>query len=173
MIEMPMSGHLPTNTFLHHVLRCRITRPGLKKKRSKVNQRRHTVLELPGLPVYLMRVFPLLLYTLSLPTVHRLSSSDSFYSCWWQGDNLLQMLHAPPEAYLISWILLYHPSPLASLFDCLLLWLGLGVVFMWACRRLQRLHRVHRSQTCLLAYVGLDVLLWGLDFLGPCPASSI
>lgn len=47
------------------------------------------------------------------------------------------MLHAPPEAYLISWILLYHPGPPASLFDCLLLWPGLGVVSMWACRGLQ------------------------------------
>lgn len=47
------------------------------------------------------------------------------------------MLHAPPEAYLISWILLYHPGPLASLFDCLLRWPGLGGVFVWACRGLQ------------------------------------
>lgn len=47
------------------------------------------------------------------------------------------MLHAPPEAYLISWILLYHPGPLASLFDCLLRWPGLGGVFVWACQGLQ------------------------------------
>lgn len=47
------------------------------------------------------------------------------------------MLHAPPEAYLISWILLYHPGPLASLFDCLLRWPGLGGVLVWACRGLQ------------------------------------
>lgn len=47
------------------------------------------------------------------------------------------MLHAPPESCLISWILLYHPSPAASLFDCLLLWPGLGGVSKWACRGLR------------------------------------
>lgn len=87
-----------------------------------------------------MTVFPLLLYTVChhcLQCIDFPSNRHSFYACWWQSDNLLQMLRAPPEAYLISWILLYHPSPPASLFDCLLLWPGLGVVSMWACRGLQ------------------------------------
>lgn len=47
------------------------------------------------------------------------------------------MLHAAPEVYLISWILLYHPSPPASLSDYLLLRPGLGVISTWAFRRLQ------------------------------------
>lgn len=109
-------------------------------KKEKVNQQWHTVLELPGVSVYLMTVFPLLLYTdchHCLQCIDFPSNRDSFYACWWQSDNLLQMLQAPLEAYLISWILLYHPSPSASLFDCLLLWPGLGGVSMWACWGLQ------------------------------------
>lgn len=139
--------------------------------------------------VYLMTVFPLLLYTVChhcLQCIDFPSNRASFYACWWQSDNLLQMLHAPPEAYLISWILLYHPSPPASLLDCLLLWPGLGVVSMWACRGL------HSQGTSITeasppppllshpsglhgGWPGHPLVRAGFFFFdpGPCSASSI
>lgn len=98
---------LSPKLFLLQLFRCRIMRPRYDKR---VSQSRVTVVEFPAIVMHLMSSPSLAVHSLSpLPA----SSSDSRYSCWWQRDNLLQMLRAPPEAYLISWILLYHSSPLA------------------------------------------------------------
>lgn len=125
-----------------------------------------------------MTVFPLLLYTVChhcLQCIDFPSNRDSFYAFWWQSDNLLQMLHAPPEAYLISWILLYHPGPLASLFDCLLLWPGLGGIAVWACRGLQSPGTsITKTPPFGLrgGWAGPSFVRVGLFRPIPCPASS-
>lgn len=161
--------HMRTQTHKYFLSPAAQMRGNKAQVRKKGNWHWHTVLDLPGVLLYLMTVFPLSLYTVChhcLQCLDFLSNRDSFYACWWQSDNLLQMLCAPPEAYLISWFLLYHPSPPAPLSDCLLLWPGLGGVSMWACRE-------HHSQGSSITRpspfwsvwmeAGLDILSWRPD----------
>ena len=110
----------------------------------------------------------------SLPTVHRLSIEQRLLLCPLVAERQLTS-DAPPEAFLISWILLYHRTPLAFLslslslspYDCHLLWTGPSCFSMWACRGLQS----EAPSITEPRPPGLDALSWGLDFSdpGPCP----